>query len=79
MAPITKLELSALIQKEAEISKKISIKAIVMASFSTSKTACYTEFQIYVLLLLVTSKMLWQPLNTKSNSSTTSKSLSRDI
>jgi len=56
MAPVAKLELSALMQKRAEISGEISTRAIVMAFFSTSKTTCCAGFQIYVLLLLVTSK-----------------------
>ena len=52
IAPIAKSELLTLIQKRIEVSEEISIGATVMAFSSISKTACYVQFQIHILLLL---------------------------
>ena len=55
MTPVTKSELSTLIQKRIKVSGKVSIEAIVMAFFNTLKTTYCKRLLAHRLLLLVIS------------------------
>ena len=75
IALVAKFKLFASIKKDFILFKETSTSIEVTVFFRTSKNSCCLPSQVQVLNNLVRSKMLWQPLITKINDSTSGKSL----